>query len=248
MGRHRTKRYELPTQSRLQELLNYDPETGIVTAKQPFNRRGGYNTGDVVGYPDVGGYLKVTIDKTPYALHRVIWKLVTGNEPVDYLDHKDRNRQNNRWANLREATSTQNAANMKPSALYGSGGRGVRFMPGSKRKWHVEIQANGERFKIGEFDSFEEAHEAYKADAKRRHGEFALDDRGDPRVFYEVVNLIDLEFCDTMMKAAGRLAAFRIGAKVSPEVQAALDDIGLDITTELYNLGLPRYAGIRHRK
>lgn len=92
------------------------------------------------------------------------------------MDHINTIRSDNRIANLREATNSQNNFNspMKPNNT--SGFKGVSW---SKRegKFKAQIAANGVRMVLGSFDSPEEASEAYKSAAAKLHGEFARIDR-----------------------------------------------------------------------
>jgi hypothetical protein len=104
-----------------------------------------------------------------WAAHRVVWFLCTGEQPASHLDHKNRNRLDNRLPNLRPATPSQNQAN--------SGDRG-RALPkrvyatksGRFRAW---IQVNRRQRCLGIFNTAEEALEAYMRAAKQAFGEYA---------------------------------------------------------------------------
>jgi hypothetical protein len=95
----------------------------------------------------------------------------TGTWPK-LLDHIDGNGINNRLENLREATSSQNAHNMRKSRRNTSGFKGV-----SKHKatgsWQANIALNGKQRFLGLFDTAKAASEAYDAAAEKLHGEFA---------------------------------------------------------------------------
>ncbi len=104
----------LPTLKRLLELFSYDPETGVLTWKVS---RGGQRAGDVAGTIS-HGYVQVFVDGIAYRAHRLIWKMVTGREPVRYIDHENGNRSDNRLikndpsnSNLREVTPWENNLN-----------------------------------------------------------------------------------------------------------------------------------------
>lgn len=100
-------------------------------------------------------------------MHRTILRTETGR----YVDHRDGNGLNNTRANLRLATTSQNAWNGKHRRGI-SGLKGAAFHKRTK-KWVVQIRANGRRHYLGAFSTPQEAHAAYRAGAIRLHGEFA---------------------------------------------------------------------------
>lgn len=87
------------TRERLQELLNYDPETGIFTAKVV--RRGSqFAVGDRVGtYSEGDGYI-ITIDGKRMLLHNLAWLWVYGEWPKKQLIKLDGDNRNTAIANL----------------------------------------------------------------------------------------------------------------------------------------------------
>jgi hypothetical protein len=104
------------------------------------------------------------------AAHRVIWKMITGEEPPRIIDHSDRDKGNNRWSNLRAATPAQNGAN-RERALPPSGFYGVHKHK-NKNKWVAQAGGKGTRY-IGIFDSPEEANAAREKAMREIYGEFA---------------------------------------------------------------------------
>lgn len=98
------------TKRQLRELFDYDPETGIL------RWRVGKRVGWPAGTKGKHGYLYVWIARTRnLRVHRVIWKWMTGDDPEITVDHIDRDRLNNAWANLRLLTWAENARNMEGS-------------------------------------------------------------------------------------------------------------------------------------
>jgi len=98
----------LPSVGVLREHFSYCKESGQVTLlKRTANR---CPEGTVVGSKNTSGYLKVHLKGESYTLSRIIWKLVTGEEPTE-IDHINRVRDDNRWFNLRNVTSQQNQLN-----------------------------------------------------------------------------------------------------------------------------------------
>lgn len=97
---------------------------------------------------------------------------MTGEWPKQIVDLINGDRGDDRWANLREATYSQNNQNMTIRSDNTSGVKGVGW---NKRqgKWHARVKVNGQLFHCGYFDSLEEAQQARNAKAALVHGEFA---------------------------------------------------------------------------
>jgi hypothetical protein len=242
------KRVPLPTYERLHELLSYDPETGVLTAKvgkKTKNRRGTYEAGTVMGTPDAYGYLKVTVDDFPYLAHRLIWKMVTNTEPPEHIDHENRTRDDNRWKNLRECTPTQNAANKSLARMNKSGKRGVGLNPVTGR-WMATATIEGVVRPLGEFATRDEAAEAYRALMVEHYGEFFFEPEGKQRVFYEFVHLADEPMLDAVADACRKLWAFRLGS-LPESVLARLDAIALDLSTLLVKASPEKYGKMRSK-
>lgn len=59
------------------------------------------------------GYRAVHMLGFDWPEHRLIWKVVTGRDPVGYIDHINGIRNHNAFENLRDATPQENALNSK---------------------------------------------------------------------------------------------------------------------------------------
>ena len=92
---------------RLKEVLEYDPGTGISTwlVDRTGTARAGARAGCI---HKSSGYRVIRIDGKLYREHRVIFFWMTGKWPDKEVDHRDLDKSNNRWHNLREATRSQN--------------------------------------------------------------------------------------------------------------------------------------------
>lgn len=124
------------TQTRLKELLNYDPITGIFTWKIS---RGGRNPGSIAGSRDtLRDYITIQIDGTLYRAHRLAFLYMLGRLPEDQVDHIDRCRYNNAWNNLRECTQAENQLNKYNNLKKRSGFTYIRARSNTQT-WNVMI-------------------------------------------------------------------------------------------------------------
>lgn len=154
------------TQTALQALLHYDPETGAFTWKTPPR---GKVAGAVAGCTDTStGYVKIGIAGWHYRAHRLAFLYMTGQWPEGPVDHIDHDRSNNAWTNLRATTTQGNSQNKVLQRNNASGVTGVRWDP-AKRAWAARIEVNGRRVHLGFFVDYDEAVEARKA-AEVEHG------------------------------------------------------------------------------
>lgn len=163
------------TQAYLKERVTYDPDTGEFRWREP-GKHNRYSPGDVCG--SLGkrlGYWRIAIDKKEYLGHQLAWLYMTGALPTTYIDHINRNRADNRWANLRLATAQQNMANR--ARWSNAPAKGVRFVPKQRlRPYKASIEVNGQFHYLGSFATLDEAKAAYAAAGKRFFGEFHRDD------------------------------------------------------------------------
>lgn len=173
------KRMPLPESERLRALLHYDQQTGVLTwrVQRPGGPRGkGCKPGSVAGMVKKRGHIEVKVDGVRYQAHRLIWKWMTGRDPVEDIDHRDLNPGNNAWANLREATPGQNAANRPcdPRSIVGL--KGVTRTQARNGKWdgryRAQITTPGGMRSLGRFDTAEEAHATWYAEYLKAYGEF----------------------------------------------------------------------------
>lgn len=156
---------------RLREIFDYDPETGILLWKRRDDVSAKLNSrcvGKIAGDAPGPDYIQIGIGGRKYLAHRIIWAMMTGNWPKNYIDHVDRNKSNNRWANLREATKAQNGANRGVPVNNTSGFKGVTFNK-HVGKWQAQL---GKQY-LGCFDSAVDAHEKYLGALRARFAEFA---------------------------------------------------------------------------
>lgn len=170
---------DLPSQAYLRECFSYDRETGIlVWRERPLHhfsnigimrRINSRCAGNVVGkVPALNGYLVVNLNGRPRRLHRLIWRMETGESPPE-IDHRNHVRADNRWENLRAATNAQNTHNQRGHSKIGMP-KGVHYRYG---RWRVRIAVNGSAKYIGSYETVEEAVASHNEAAKKYHGDFA---------------------------------------------------------------------------
>jgi len=158
------------TAQRLRELLRYDPDTGAWTWRK--GRAGSARVGGRAGARNYYGYLLIGVDGPKYGAARLAWLYMHGCWPEAEIDHKDGNRSNDRWSNLREASRTENQWNKSRHRDNASGFKGVSWHKG-QGKWRARIMLHRRNIHLGLFDTAEAAHEAYKAKALELFGGFA---------------------------------------------------------------------------
>lgn len=171
----------LPHEDYLRACFAYDPDTGTLTWKERprehftteqawlvFNNKRAGTAAGWVG--DKKGYYRVTVNGCDYKVARVIWKLMTGEDPLHEVDHKDRDCTNNRWSNLRSASAREQSYNR----VRGDNRTGHRGVVAHGRHWRAMIKVDGVVWSSSYFDTPEEAAANYEVMAKKIHGAFYI--------------------------------------------------------------------------
>ena len=124
---------ELPSVDVLRNKYAYNPETGELTHTI------GQHKGRPVGSISSVGYLRTISNGITYKVHRIIWKMQTGEDPGQLtIDHINRNKVDNRWENLRLATVSMQSYN-KPS----------NNVCRTRTSWQGVIKHKGKRYTKG---------------------------------------------------------------------------------------------------
>ncbi len=155
----------------LRELIRHDPETGELFWKtrsaehfdpssklnicRSWNAR--YAGKRALNNPSTG-YLSGEIFSKRFLAHRVIWALHYGEWPEN-IDHINGNTMDNRIANLRSVTHSENMRNCKcrKDNAFPTGVHPFR------KKWKATITHNRKQIHLGVFDSLADALWARKA-------------------------------------------------------------------------------------
>lgn len=99
-------------------------------------------------------------------------RMILGAPEGVQVDHRNGNGLDNRRANLREATHSQNCCNTRPRKDRSSKYRGIRLAPSGA--FVAKISINGKRLHLGTFKTDKEAALAFDKAAKEHRGEFAI--------------------------------------------------------------------------
>ena len=150
----------------LKLVIRYEPETGLFFWH---GGRGARKSSRPAGNLNMTGYRSIRVLNCDVKAHRLAWFMTYGKWPSNSLDHINRNRDDNRIANLREATRLEQSANRTRHKLNKSGCRGVEEKPNGR--WQASIRMNGKRVHLGRFGSKEEARAAYDRAALAHFGE-----------------------------------------------------------------------------
>jgi hypothetical protein len=167
------------------ELLTYDPITGILTWKnrprehftnqQSFSAWHTKYAGRVAGSRAILGgceYIVIRHRGKKHLAHRIIWTMTEGPIPDDReIDHENRIGTDNKKKNLRLATRSQNLANK--ATRNKTGYKGVREQASSGR-FYAGITIEGAFRYLGTFDTPMEASEAYQTAFKAHYGSFTV--------------------------------------------------------------------------
>ena len=160
------------TQEMLKEILHYNSKTGIFIWKK--SNSNVVKIGQVAGFTNGKGYIEIGINKKYYKAHRLAFLYMTGKIPNTDIDHKDRNRTNNKWNNLRAATRSQNIQNSNKPITNTSGYKGIFYIKDSKRNpWGAKIVVNSKSIYLGCFKTKIDAAKAYDQAALKYFGEYA---------------------------------------------------------------------------
>lgn len=149
-----------PTLERLKAELNYNPETGVFTRKTANKRNA---AGAVVGSKNGRGYTQICVDGYPYTAHRLAWLYMTGEWPTGDIDHINRDQGDNRFANFRAVTRSENKLNQNRQRNNTSGYQGVFDVAG---RWKSTITLHNRVLWLGTYDTYAEALAARKGAEK----------------------------------------------------------------------------------
>ena len=167
----------LPTPDMLRQLIDYDPETGLLTWKtrtadvmKP-SYVGRWNdrwAGKRIATKDRHGYIFFRLDGFRISAHRAAWAISFDKWPDQDVDHINGVRDDNRLSNLRAVSRHENTKNSSIRSDNKSGVTGVSWCR-ARSMWTVRIKADGKYKFLGYFDSKEDAI-AIRLIAQQKYG------------------------------------------------------------------------------
>jgi len=148
---------------RFSRVLAYNSETGeliwkprersLFPTEAAYGRFKTCHQGKTAG-GNCHGYIWVRVEGAGYAAHRLAWLLYHGEWPDRIVDHINRDKKDNRIANLRLCTQQENMRNCSLSRKNTSGHTGVRR---KGLKWGAYLHHGGRSVHLGLFDTREQA-------------------------------------------------------------------------------------------
>jgi hypothetical protein len=143
----------LPEISRLREALVYDPASGEFNWRKTLSNAA--TSGQTAGTKNSKGYVLICVDGKRYQASRIAWKYVTGDDPGESeVDHINRVRADNRFANLRLADRKTNCENINVPRHNTSGFKGVARRRDNGR-WQAYIYHHKRRIHLGTFSDID---------------------------------------------------------------------------------------------
>lgn len=154
------------SEKELRRCLAYNPSTGQFRwiTKRP---------GQLAGSTNDRGYTYIKIDGVSYKASRLAYLYMTGDFPPKgyWIDHKNLNRSDDSWRNLRLCTPQQNLCNQAVRKNNKTGFKGVHYRA-SRQLFEASIKVNYKRIFLGRYATAKEAHAAYVQASKMHHGQF----------------------------------------------------------------------------
>jgi hypothetical protein len=152
----------------IRDLIEYDPETGLFRwlVKRASEKQGWFD-----GCPHTKGYRTIRANRKLHKAHRLAWFMTYGEWPTLQIDHINGIRHDNRIANLRLATPSQNQRNRRCCHHSSTGLKNVYQT--ATGKFMARVKLNGRRQSLGCYTTPEEAANVARKAAEAHYGEYA---------------------------------------------------------------------------
>ena len=164
---HNQRNLPLPTKERLSGLFEYVDGGKLKRKVSAGNQRAGTVTS---GKQESHGYCRILVYGDHYLFHRIVWRLVYGDEPK-FIDHINNVRSDNRIENLRRVDKSSNCQHQLKPKSNTSGFIGV-IRVRSSGNWTAKICVKSKSITIGTYSNIKDAVIAYNEKCNELHGEF----------------------------------------------------------------------------
>ncbi|EEO0547732.1 endonuclease [Salmonella enterica] len=152
----------------IRDLIDYNPENGVLTAKVNFS---GSQAGSVIGSQTWQGYYAFSLFGKKCFAHRLAWLLHYGEWPSQPIDHINGIKTDNSIRNLRLCSLSQNQFNKPTQKNNTTGVKGVYWNKRDKR-YVASVQFNGKKYSAGHHKDIDSAKEAVMKLREKLAGEF----------------------------------------------------------------------------
>lgn len=152
------------TYAQADKLLRYELTTGKLYMRVDAR---GHPAGTEAGVINSNGYRVVHIQGRREFAHRLAWLLSYKKLPRKgdgHIDHINKNRDDNRLANLRHTT---HASNLHNGRTYKNNTTGYRGISQNRKKWSASIWVGGKKVNLGTVATKEEAARLFDVGVKR---------------------------------------------------------------------------------
>lgn len=161
----------MPDYERIKSIVKHhfycDPNTGDIFRAVDSNR---VAAGTRVGHPMISGYIGVALPEIRVKVygHHIVYFLVTGRwgpQELIQIDHKDCNRSNNQFDNLREATPSMNSCNRL--LVHGASA----YTTKNGKRYRSQLKVGGVKYEKAGFLTPEESKSWYENEKRIRSTE-----------------------------------------------------------------------------
>jgi len=156
----------------MNDLIKYNPDDGSFTWTKTRNYMcvEGAKAGCIC---PAQGYLRVRVNRKLYMAHRLAFILMGVKLEDEFVvDHRDGDRLNNKWSNLRKCLPKENGKNKRTMASNTTGHKGVTYHKRDK-VWISYITTDGVKKHLGSFKTIGEAASVATEARIKYHKEFA---------------------------------------------------------------------------